>query len=395
MVTTAPRFNSLILGLMLALAAALMVLSGAVTSARAFTVSPADVFINEIHYDNAGTDANEAIEIAGPAGTDLSGWSLVLYNGANGQVYDTDALSGVIPDQQNGFGTLLFTYPVNGIQNGSPDGVALVNGTTLVQFLSYEGSFTAVGGPANGVASTDIGVTETGLEPLGQSLQLQGSGSIYQDFTWAGPFPSSPGAVNAGQTFQPSANAPIVTTCPTELITTAGTPAMAEISATDSDSTVNTGAITNGGVVGITLDGFIPAPGDGGMAEATLQVSDAVEAGIYQVAITFGNDDGQSGSCAVAVMVAMPAPIYEIQGPTTDLNTLTSPLERELVATEGVVTVVLGQRLLPTRLPSATAMPLPQTASSSSPASTPTVSPGRPGADIRHCDRVSAQRSAE
>ena len=220
--------------------------------------------------------------------------------------------------------------------------MALVNGTTLVQFLSYEGSFTAVGGPANGVASTDIGVTETGLEPLGQSLQLQGSGSIYQDFTWAGPFTSSPGAVNAGQTFQPSANAPIVTTCPTELITTAGTPAMAEISATDSDSTVNTGAITSGGVVGITLHGFIPAPGDGGMAEATLQVSNAVEAGIYQVAITFGNDDGQSGSCTLAVMVAMPAPVYEIQGPTTDLNTLTSPLESELVTTEGVVTVVLA-----------------------------------------------------
>ena len=58
---------------------------------------------------------------------------------------------------------------------------------------------------------------------------------------------------------------------------------MAEISATDSDSTVNSGAITNGGAAGITLDGFTPAPGDGGVAEATLQVSDAVEAGIYQV----------------------------------------------------------------------------------------------------------------
>ena len=48
MITTDPRFDSLILGLMLALAAAHMVLSGAVTSACAFTVSPADVFINEI-----------------------------------------------------------------------------------------------------------------------------------------------------------------------------------------------------------------------------------------------------------------------------------------------------------------------------------------------------------
>ena len=36
------------------------------------------VFINEIHYDNAGTDAGEAIEIAGPAGTNLTGWSVVL-----------------------------------------------------------------------------------------------------------------------------------------------------------------------------------------------------------------------------------------------------------------------------------------------------------------------------
>src|SRR5882724_2470880 len=342
MATTPPRLNAPILGLTLALAAALMVLLGAVTSARAFTMSPADVFINVIHYDNDSTDANEAIEIAGPAGTDLSGWTLVLYNGANGQSYNVRALSGVIPDLQNGFGTLLFTYPVNGIQNGSPDGVALVNGDTLAQFLSYEGSFTAVGGPAEGVASTDIGVTETGSEPLGQSLQLHGSGSIYQDFTWAGPSPVSPGAVNAGQTFQLSANAPIVTTCQTELITTAGTPAMAEISATDSDSTINSGAITSGGAVGITLDGVIPAPGDGGVAEATLQVSDAVEAGIYQVTMTFGNDSSQSASCTVAVLVAIPAPVYTVQGQTTDLSTLTSPLEGALVTTEGVVTVALA-----------------------------------------------------
>ena len=30
------------------------------------------VFINEIHYDDAGGDAGEGVEIAGPAGTDLS-----------------------------------------------------------------------------------------------------------------------------------------------------------------------------------------------------------------------------------------------------------------------------------------------------------------------------------
>jgi hypothetical protein len=85
------------------------------------------VFINEIHYDNAGTDAGEAIEIAGPAGMDLTGWSIVLYNGSNGAVYDTDALSGTIPNLCNGFGVIVLNYSTNGIQNGAPDGIAVVN----------------------------------------------------------------------------------------------------------------------------------------------------------------------------------------------------------------------------------------------------------------------------
>ena len=43
----------------------------------------AEVFVNELHYDNAGTDTGEFVELAGPAGTDLTGWSLVLYNGSS------------------------------------------------------------------------------------------------------------------------------------------------------------------------------------------------------------------------------------------------------------------------------------------------------------------------
>ena len=40
------------------------------------------VFINEIHYDNSGSDVGESFEIAGPVGTDLAGWSVVPYNGS-------------------------------------------------------------------------------------------------------------------------------------------------------------------------------------------------------------------------------------------------------------------------------------------------------------------------
>ena len=104
------------------------------------------VFVNEIHYDNTGTDTGEAIEIAGPAGTNLAGWSAVLYNGSVGSPYNTIALTGTIPNQQAGFGTLFFNFPTNGLQNGAPDGLALVDaGSVVVEFLSYEGSFVAVG----------------------------------------------------------------------------------------------------------------------------------------------------------------------------------------------------------------------------------------------------------
>lgn len=165
-----------------------------------FTFSQTSVFVNEIHYDNDGADADEGVEIAGPAGTDIAGWAIEKYNGSNGSSYGTESLSGVIPDQDNGYGTL--NFPISGLQNGGPDGLALVdNSGNVIQFLSYEGSFTAVGGPADGLVSEDIGVEETGSTPIGESLQLTGSGTDYENFTWTDPSPSSFGLVNVNQSF--------------------------------------------------------------------------------------------------------------------------------------------------------------------------------------------------
>lgn len=128
------------------------------------------VRFSELHYDNFGTDIGEAIEIEGPAGTDVTGWSIVLYNGNGGAAYDTKVLSGVIPDQCEGRGTLFVEYPSNGIQNGAPDGFALVNAAgTLVEFLSYEGTFTGAGGAADGVLSTDIIAFQNSAQ-VGKSL---------------------------------------------------------------------------------------------------------------------------------------------------------------------------------------------------------------------------------
>lgn len=160
-------------------------------------------FINEVHYDNNGADVGEFIEIVTPAGTNLTGWSIVLYNGNGGVTYDTDLLSTATVTTVGGRDYYVINYPANGIQNGAPDGFALVdNNGNVVQFLSYEGSFTATNGPATGLTSTDIGVSETGLEAPGLSLQLAGSGTTAGDFVWGlAPVTATPGTANAGQTF--------------------------------------------------------------------------------------------------------------------------------------------------------------------------------------------------
>jgi 5'-nucleotidase len=137
----------------------------------------AEPFISEIHYDNSGTDSGEAVEIEAPGGFDLTGWQIVLYNGSGGSAYNTSTLSGVVPAA----GVVVQTYPANGIQNGAPDGVALVNAAGAVaEFLTYEGTFTASGGPAAGVAGVDIGVAERHSTPAADSLQKV-------DGTWQAP----------------------------------------------------------------------------------------------------------------------------------------------------------------------------------------------------------------
>jgi hypothetical protein len=156
------------------------------------------VVINELHYDNDGADTGEAVEIAGPSGTDLGGWRLIAYNGSGGGAYATLQLSGVIPDQQGCSGVLSFSF--TGLQNGSPDGLALVDPSdNVVQFLSYEGSLTATDGAAAGQISTDLGVSEGTTSPIGRSLQRTGNAGGEAPFAPAAP--SSFGTINPGQNF--------------------------------------------------------------------------------------------------------------------------------------------------------------------------------------------------
>jgi uncharacterized protein len=172
--------------------------------AAATAVAPTAPFISEIHYDNAGTDTGEFVEVHLPPGTSSAGLSVVRYNGATGAVYTTPS-APVLPEVTAPIDTpavAVVEYPVNGLQNGGaanpePDGLALVRGgTQVLEFLSYEGSFTATDGPAAGMTSMNIGVVEAGTEPAGQSLSR-----VYdpaQDtLVWSGPATATKGAVNS------------------------------------------------------------------------------------------------------------------------------------------------------------------------------------------------------
>ncbi len=173
--------------------------SSAVNASPQAAPSSNHVWINEFHYDNVSTDQGEFIEVAGSAGTDLSGWSLVLYNGSNSSTYKTVMLDGLLPNQSNGFGTL--TYDMV-IQNGSPDGMALINPQgEVVEFLSYEGVLTASNGPASGMTSVNVGVSESNNTPVGHSLQRGGQGNQAEDFYWQSARAETYGYLNSNQTF--------------------------------------------------------------------------------------------------------------------------------------------------------------------------------------------------
>jgi len=215
----------------------------------------ADVFINELHYDDStpAGDVGEAIEVVATGGEDLGTYRLYLYNGSTPSAATVYANNAVPAGTAAGCGKASIatvTYPTNGLQNGANDGIALVDASgKVVQFISYEGTITASAGPAAGLTSQNIPVSESNSTAPGTSLQLTGSGSQYTHFTWAGSAAQTFGACNTGQTFSggggtgPNTPPSVSTTTPEQGATSF--PAAADLAVTFSESvTVSAGAFT-------------------------------------------------------------------------------------------------------------------------------------------------------
>lgn len=94
--------------------------------------------INEVDYDQVGTDADGFVEIhnADEAAADLSNVDLVAVNGGDSAEYAREQLTGTLAAG----GHLAIAIE---LQNGAPDGLALIEGATLLDALSYEGAITA------------------------------------------------------------------------------------------------------------------------------------------------------------------------------------------------------------------------------------------------------------
>jgi hypothetical protein len=116
-------------------------------------VVPAQTVISEVLYDAASTDnGNVFVELFGSAGTVLDGWLLEGVNGADGSIYRSVALAGVIPadgvfliaddsgDGTSVIGNADLIVDVD-FQNG-PDSIVLRDAVGILDALGY-GDFTA------------------------------------------------------------------------------------------------------------------------------------------------------------------------------------------------------------------------------------------------------------
>ncbi|MBN1653520.1 MAG: lamin tail domain-containing protein [Deltaproteobacteria bacterium] len=170
------------------------------------TNSAQHLVINEVDYEQPGTDNSEFVEIFNPTGSAVptDGLVLELINGADGkaQVYaraELAAAGEAIP----AFGYLvvasetvsqmlseevLFLLLPKSIQNGNPDGLRLMDNDTVLDSVSY-------GGIIEGVTEGDSAPIDKAEESIARCHNGMDSDDNALDFRSA--LPATPGAENS------------------------------------------------------------------------------------------------------------------------------------------------------------------------------------------------------
>jgi hypothetical protein len=312
-----------------------------------------DLVINEVDYDQPGTDEAEFIELynRGSSAIDLSQYEIRLYNGSTNEVYRTiNSLSGTLAagdyyvisgSAANVPNTDLDLATTDLIQNGDPtDAIALVSIATggVVDALTYEGSLTANGdqyseGSFAAADSNEVGTARTGLSRTSDGTDTQDNGT---DFAIRA---ITPGKANT--------------------TLTDGTPsiefASATVNASEGDGTVNitlirTGFTDYGSTVEVSLSGGTATAGDDYTDDFPKTVTFAPGDTSQTVSLTLTNDEGYEPGAAETLTLSLGAATDATLGtqtttavaiadndtePTVTLGLAGSPLAE----TSGVATV--------------------------------------------------------
>jgi len=319
--------------------------------------APGDVVISQVYGgggNNGATHQNDFIELfnRSNAAVDLSTWS-VQYASSAGTSWQLTRLTGTIQP-----GQYYLVQEAVGAGAGAPLPQADATGTLAMSATAGKVALVSAQTALSGAAPTanvqdfvgfgGANFSETSPTPtLSNSTAAirNGAGCVdtnnnAADFTVAGAIPrntTSPrNQCSGGGTPDPVLQ-PIVTNCPASISGRAGTAFSGVLRASDLDSIVNAASITGGARTGISLTGFMAAGAAGGSASANLSVDASVAGGNYPVAVTFTNNDGQSASCTVNVLVSGEQTISQLQG-----SGASSPFNNTVQTTTGVITKLLG-----------------------------------------------------
>ena len=193
-------------------------LGASTANATIDVISEGGLVINEVDYDQEGIDTLEFIEIynSGAASINLTNLSLVLVNGSISGEYDRISLAPVstlaageylvigsidlLATVPTAAKTIAFDEATSNIQNGSPDGLAIIDevAVTLIDALSYEGEITAAFITGLGTGNRVEGPATPASDPGIGSLIRFPNGIDADDAAsdWAYTLSVTPGATN-------------------------------------------------------------------------------------------------------------------------------------------------------------------------------------------------------